>query len=216
MTLSAVLFDCDGVIVDSERPMMQLLHQDMLSFGLEVDFEEMVTMNLGGAVPQFAPRLREMGADVPQDWVETFYKRLYAILEVETPLIPDIELALKAIQSAGLDMAIGSNGRHEKMEITLGHHPDIRAYFGDRIYSGQALGRLKPDPELYLHMADELGVAPETCVVIEDSPTGARAAKRAGMRCFGYEAHGEGAVLAAEGAEVFTDMRDLPGLLGLN
>ena len=216
MTPSAVLFDCDGVIVDSERPMMRLLHEDMVGFGLDVDFEEMVALNLGGAVPQFAPRLREMGADVPEDWVEGFYARLYAILEEGTPLVDGVDAAVRAVDEAGLAIAIGSNGRQSKMKITLGQHPDLRDRFEGRIFSGQDMGMMKPAPDLYLHMADALDVAPSACVVVEDSPTGARAAKRAGMRCLGYDGHGDGALLADEGAEVFGDMRSLPGLLGLN
>lgn len=81
--------------------------------------------------------------------------------------------------------------------------------------SGQTLGRPKPEPDVYLAVAAALGVAPEDCVVVEDSPTGARAAAAAGMRCFGYTPDLSGR-LAAEGAEEFVSMADLPGLLGLD
>ncbi len=216
MLPKAVLFDCDGVIVDSERPMMELLASDLARFGHPVDFDDMVAMNLGGAVPQFVPRMRAMGIDVPEDWVEDFYARLYSILELETPLIEGIEPVLARVADAGLRMAIGSNGRHEKMEITLGQHPAVLDYFQGLIFSGQALGKMKPDPGLYLHVAEVLELSPGDCVVIEDSPTGARAARHAGMRCFGYAGHAGGAALAEEGAVVFADMADLPGLLGLS
>lgn len=215
MKFAAVLFDCDGVIVDSERPMMELLHSDLTRFGLKIDFDDLTAMNLGGAVPQFVPRFRGMGVDLPQGWVEDFYRRLYAILADGTPLVGGIEPVLDAVQAAGCDIAIGSNGRHEKMQITLGQHPAVKARFADRIFSGQALGKLKPEPDLYLHMAAALGHPPQTCAVVEDSPTGARAARAAGMRCFGYAGHAGGDALAAEGASVFNDMADLPALLRL-
>jgi len=211
----AVLFDCDGVIVDSERPMIELLAHDLAGFGHPVGADRVLQMNLGGAVPQFVPRMREMGIDVPEDWVEDFYARLYGILEIETPLVEGIVPVLDAVQSAGLKMAIGSNGRHEKMEITLGQHPAIQDRFRGLIFSGQALGKMKPEPDLYLHMAEALEVRPGDCVVVEDSPTGARAAAAAGMRCFGYAGHAGAETLAAEGAVIFTEMAALPGLLGL-
>jgi HAD superfamily hydrolase (TIGR01509 family) len=217
MTIRAVLFDCDGVIVDSERPMMELLHEDMNGFGLDVDFESVVTMNLGGAVPQFLPKLRAMGADVPDGWVDDFYERLYTTLAHGTPLIDGAETAVIAVQQAGLSMAIGSNGRHEKMDITLGQHPALKSRFGDHIYSGQELSMMKPAPDLYLHIADQLNIAPHHCAVIEDSATGARAAREAGMSCYGYAAPGSAATqLRSEGAQVFSDMRALPDLLGLS
>lgn len=215
MKPKAVIFDCDGVIVDSERQMMELFHSDLTRFGMKVDFDELVEMNLGGAVPQFVPRMQAMGIDVPEDWVEDFYARLYAILEDHTPLIDGIEPVLAAVQAAGLQMAIGSNGRHEKMHITLGHHPGVMDVFRGQIYSGQALGKLKPAPDLYLHIADALGQKPADCVVIEDSPNGARAAVSAGMRCFGYAGNGHGSQLAAVGAITFGSMDQLPALLGL-
>jgi beta-phosphoglucomutase-like phosphatase (HAD superfamily) len=101
-----------------------------------------------------------------------------------------------------------------KMAITLGQHPAVQAAFGGHLYSGQTLDRPKPAPDLYLHAARQLGADPARAVVVEDSATGARAARAAGMRCFGYAPQGS-AGLAAEGAVLFTDMRQLPGLLGL-
>ena len=90
----------------------------------------------------------------------------------------------------------------------------IRDAFAGHLYSGQTLGCPKPAPDLYLHAARQLGVDPARAVVIEDSATGARAARAAGMRCFGYAPHG-GDALAEQGAILFGAMADLPGLLGL-
>ena len=101
------------------------------------------------------------------------------------------------------------------MEATLGQHPDIRARLEGRLFSGQDLGCPKPAPDLYLLAARSLGADPIRSVVIEDSPTGARAARAAGMRCLGFAPHGPNPRLAAEGAELFAAMSDLPSLLGL-
>jgi beta-phosphoglucomutase-like phosphatase (HAD superfamily) len=101
------------------------------------------------------------------------------------------------------------------MQVTLGQHPGLLDRFRDRLFSGQTLGAPKPAPDLYLHAARALGQPPADCAVIEDSPTGVRAASAAGIRCFGYAPHGDGAALAAEGATVFQSMADLQHLLGL-
>ncbi len=121
----------------------------------------------------------------------------------------------EALDAAGVPYAIGSNGTGRKMEITIGQHPDLARRLQGRLFSGVDLKMLKPAPDLYLHAARALGADPARCVVIEDSATGARAARAAGMRCMGYAPTGATAALLAEGAEPFARMADLPGLLGL-
>ena len=121
---------------------------------------------------------------------------------------------LAALDAAGNPYAIGSNGSPCKMQITLGQHAGLIARFGERIFSGQDMQRPKPFPDVFLHAAQSMAADPATCVVIEDSPTGTRAAKAAGMRCMGYASH-DSAGLVAEGAEPFASMFDLPRLLGL-
>jgi beta-phosphoglucomutase-like phosphatase (HAD superfamily) len=121
---------------------------------------------------------------------------------------------LDALDKAGIPYAMGSNGTPEKMQITLGQHGLVERFRG-HLYSGQAMGRPKPAPDLYLHAAGRLGVSPANCVVIEDSAAGARAARLAGMRCFGYAPKGAHPGLVAEGAVLFNDMQELPALLGV-
>ena len=144
-----------------------------------------------------------------------FYERLYARLAEGTPLVPGVLDLLDALDAAGIPYAVGSNGSDRKMQVTLGQHPGLLDRFRDRLFSGQTLGAPKPAPDLYLHAARALGQPPADCAVIEDSPTGVRAASAAGIRCFGYAPHGDGAALAAEGATVFQSMADLQHLLGL-
>ena len=136
------------------------------------------------------------------------------MLRASTPLVPGILGVLDALDLAGIPFAMGSNGTPEKMAITLGQHGLVERFRG-HLYSGQAMGRPKPAPDLYLHAAGRLGVDPATCVVIEDSPAGARAARAAGMRCYGYAPKGAHPGLAAEGAILFHDMVELPGILGV-
>jgi HAD superfamily hydrolase (TIGR01509 family) len=215
MTPRAVIFDCDGVLVDSEPATFALLAAELASHGLRLPQTEMERLFLGGTIAGVHSRARALGAALPDDWVEGFYERLYARLAEGTPLVPGVLHLLDRLDAAGIPCAVGSNGSDRKMQVTLGQHPGLLDRLQGRLFSGQALGAPKPAPDLYLHAARALGQPPAACVVIEDSPTGARAAAAAGMTCYGFAPHGNGAALAAEGAMVFRFMADLPHLLGL-
>ncbi|MES2665222.1 MAG: HAD-IA family hydrolase [Pseudomonadota bacterium] len=214
MTPKAVLFDCDGVIVDSEGMTLIMLQADLANHGLLLTLHDLETDFIGGTIETVGERALAAGADLPESWADAFYQKLYAMLAVNTPLVPGILAVLDTLDAAGIAYAVGSNGTPEKMQITLGQHGLIPRFQG-HLYSGQALGRPKPAPDLYLHAAAALNVAPADCVVIEDSVAGAMAAQAAGIRCFGYAPQGPHPRLAATGAVLFSDMADLPTLLGL-
>lgn len=214
MTPKAVLFDCDGVVVDSEGPTFVLFQQEFAAAGLHVTLHDLETNWVGKTAEGLAARARELGADLPPDWVPGFYDRLNARLAMGVPLIPGILDVLDRLDAAGIPFAMGSNGPLSKMAITLGQHGLVERFRG-HVYSGQALGAPKPAPEVYLHATRALGVEPADCVVVEDSPSGALAARAAGIPCFGYAPHVVNPGLIAAGARIFTDMADLPGLLGL-
>lgn len=215
MTVRAVIFDCDGVLVDSEPASFDLLADDLERYGLHLPREEMEHLFLGGTIAGVHAKARALGAALPEDWVAEFYERLYARLAEGIPLMSGVLALLDALDAAAIPYAVGSNGSDRKMQVTLGQHPGLLARFGGRLFSGQTLGAPKPAPDLYLHAARALGHPPDACAVIEDSPTGARAAAAAGIRCFGYAPQRGGSALAAEGAIVFASMADLPRLLEL-
>jgi len=215
MTPRAVIFDCDGVLVDSEPAAFDLLAEDLAAHGLVLPRAEMERIFIGGTIAGVHVKARSLGATLTDGWVADFYERLYARLARGTPLVPGVLHLLDALDAAGIPYAVGSNGSDRKMQVTLGQHPGLLDRFGDRLFSGQTLGAPKPAPDLYLHAARALGQPPAACAVIEDSPTGARAAAAAGIPCFGFAPHGGGAALAAEGAILFRSMADLPRLLGL-
>lgn len=212
MRPAAVIFDCDGVVVDSEHPTLVMVRDDLERYGLPLTLEELEAGYIGGTVETVAQKARANGAQLPENWVSDFYERMYAMLRAHVPLIPGILGVLDALDSAGIPYAMGSNGTPEKMQITLGQHGLVERFRG-HLYSGQALGRPKPAPDLYLHAAVRLGVPAADCVVIEDSAAGARAARLAGMRCYGYAPKGVHPALVAEGAVLFGNMGDLPGIL---
>ena len=213
--MKAVLFDCDGVVMDSEAISFDLLAEQMALYGRPMGHAQMRAMFLGGTMRGFWAGARAMGVALPDDWVERHYERMFARLAQGTPLVPGILTVLDALDAAGLPYAIGSNGPLRKMEVMFAQYPGLAGRFGGRIYSAQVVGSAKPAPDVYLHGARAMGVAAQDCVVVEDSATGLQAARAAGMRGFGYAAEDDGAALLAEGAVVFHRMADLPGLWGL-
>ncbi len=215
VTPEAVIFDCDGVVVDSEGMAFDLLAEQLALYGHPMTHNQMRDLFLGGTMHSFWASARGLGVALPDDWVEAQYARMFARLSKGTPLIPGILAVLDALDRAGIPYAMGSNGPPQKMTITLGQHPGLTERFQGRIYSAQTLGAPKPAPDVYLHAARVLGVAPADCAVVEDSVSGLKAGIAAGMRCYGFAPDNDGARLRAAGATVFHRMADLPGLLGL-
>ncbi len=215
MTPKAVIFDCDGVVMDSEGISFDLLAEQLAQYGHPMGHDQMRALFLGGTMRSFWAAARGMGVALPEDWVQAQYDRMYARLAAGTPLMPGILGVLDTLDAAGIPYAMGSNGPPRKMEITLGQYPGLAERFRGHIYSAQALGAPKPAPDVYLHAAAALGVPAAGCVVVEDSLSGLLAGIAAGMRCYGFSPDSDGAALAAAGAVVFHRMADLPGLLGL-
>lgn len=216
MSVEAVLFDCDGVIVDSETVGVKHFAKELGKLGIDMSFDETVALFVGRTLPGAVQALREAGHPIPQDWHRGVYDGLYETLAEGTPLIPGIEAALDALDAAGVRYAVGSNGEMRKMETTLPQHPGVWTRVKDHLYSAQALGAPKPDPAIYLHAAAALGVEPGACVVIDDSPSGCKAGVAGGFRTLGFATGLHGAAELEEvGAEAFTDMAALPGLIGI-
>jgi HAD superfamily hydrolase (TIGR01509 family) len=213
----AVLFDCDGVIVDSEGPTLALFVEELAAHGLPLTLAAFEAEFIGGTVEMVAKRARAAGARLPEGWVGAFYGRMYAMMRAGVPLVPGVVAVLDLLDREGIPYAMGSNGSLEKMEITLGQHRLSERFRA--VLSGQAIGAPKPAPDVYLQAAAACGVRPEACVVIEDSASGAQAGLAAGMRVFGFAAHGPDTAtarkLAGLGVTLFHDMGALPGLLGI-
>lgn len=209
-----VIFDCDGVLVDSEGPANETLIANLARHGFSLTMEEAEDGFVGGTMKGTFEKARSLGADLPDDWVDEMYRELFARLRQGVDPIDGIFDLLDLLDARSLPYCVASNGSDEKMSITLGH-TGLWERFEGRRFSAHRLGVSKPNPGLYLISAKTMGVAPEHCVVIEDSESGARAARDAGMACLGYAPKGGGEKLAALGAKLFSSMRDAPGLLGL-
>lgn len=209
-----VIFDCDGVLVDSERLTNQVMRDDLATRGLDLPLDHIMELFVGGTIASAGEEAARLGADVPQDWVPMIHDKMFAVLRAEVEIIPGIARVIDDLRAAGIAIAVGSNGPMAKMEITL-KKTGLWDKFDGAIYTAHDLDAPKPDPAIYLHAARMAGVDPQDAVVVEDSASGARAAKSAGMRCLGYTADTPKDRLAGIADVLFDDMADLPKLLGL-
>lgn len=209
-----VIFDCDGVLVDSEIASNEVLARNLTRYGLEMTPDDCMSHFIGGTMKSVGEKAAGWGADLPSDWIDQIYGEIFARLRQGVPAVAGVVAVLDLIDQAGIPFCVASNGSEEKMAITLGH-TGLISRFETVMFSAHTLGVAKPDPGLFLHAAAKFGVRPGACAVVEDSLSGVVAASRAGMKCYGYCAHDDGSRLAENGAEVFHDMSDLAGLLGV-
>ncbi|CUK07551.1 6-phosphogluconate phosphatase [Ruegeria denitrificans] len=207
-----VIFDCDGVLVDSEPLSNQVLVDNLGRYGLNLTLEDSIAFFLGGTMTGVRDKARALGANLPDDWVDEVYAETYDRLRQGVDLVRGIPELLTALDSKGIPFCVASNGSPDKMKITLGQN-GLWERFSEAMYSAHVLGTAKPDPVMFQTAADQFGATAP--VVIEDSQNGVMAAKRAGMRCLAYAPHGQGDKLAEFGAEVFIDMAEVPTLLGI-
>lgn len=209
-----VLFDCDGVIVDSEHITVRSLQANLMGFGLDLGIDQVAALCVGGTMSVVADNLRRDGTALPDDWLETFYSEVYDVLGREVTVITGFSAVLDRLDRARLPYVVCSNGRLRKMEIMLTRIGEWERLRGS-LYSAQELGSPKPAPDVYLKAAADRGVTPADCVVVEDSMIGARAARAAGMRCLGYAGAGNASALALLVEQTFESMDRLPELLGV-
>ncbi|WP_102107354.1 HAD family hydrolase [Oceaniglobus roseus] len=208
-----VIFDCDGVLVDSEPITNRLLVANLARHGLTLTEAQVETMFVGGTMAGVGERARAAGAALPDDWLTSMYEEMYAELRKGVPPIAGVVDFLDALDAAGVPYAVGSNGSEEKMRITLGQ-TGLMERFRGRIYSAHTLRKAKPDPALYLQAARDLGIAAGRCAVIDDSPAGCTAGVRAGMKTLGFAETTDPARLVAVGATPVASMAEAARMLG--
>ncbi len=204
-----VIFDCDGVLVDSDRISLRIQAERISALGLEMSYEECVRDFLGLGMPATLRILAErLGQPVPEGWEAELDAAVRDGFRRELTPVPGVADALEGIE---LPACVASSGSHEKMRLTLGL-TGLWDHFAGRIFSADEVQRGKPAPDLFLHAASRMSTPPERCIVVEDSPFGIAAAKAAGMSALGFAAATPAARLDGANA-VFTAMEDLPGLI---
>ncbi|QKV19759.1 HAD family hydrolase [Oricola thermophila] len=213
-----VIFDCDGVLVDTESLANQRLAEILTAHGLPVSMEESRKRFMGRTMKSVRDMvLAENGIDLGEDFAERWLAELPSIFADGVEPIPHVREVLLYLRAIDTPYCVASSAKIEKMHLTLGAS-GLLPLVEDVLFSAWMVERGKPAPDLFLHAASTLGFEPERCAVIEDSVPGAEAGKAAGMRVFGYAADPltdrEG--LAKAGARVFDDMRELPALMGFH
>jgi HAD superfamily hydrolase (TIGR01509 family) len=209
-----IIFDCDGVLVDSETLENEIMAQCLTDIGLPMTGPQARKRFIGLSMKAVMDEVEaQLGRALPTEWLSKFHTRSHARLTTEVVAIEGVIEAIDALEAMGFETAVASSGEHEKMAITLGR-TGLYERFAGRIFSAQDVAHGKPAPDVYLLAAATLGYAPETCFAVEDSPNGARAAVAAGMTTFGYGAQIDPALLEAVGVHaIFMAMADLPGLV---
>ncbi|MFJ3727996.1 HAD family hydrolase [Streptomyces sp. NPDC090045] len=209
--IELVIFDCDGVLVDSERIAARVQVALGAELGWPLTMDEVVDRFIGRSHASIREILADrLGEETAAIWSERF-EQLHREA-VDTALAP-VEGLPEALDAITLPTCVASSGSHDKMRHTLGR-TGLYERFAGRIYSASEVSRGKPAPDLFLHAARQMGVDPAACVVVEDSRPGVEAARAAGMRALGYA----GGLTPAErlegpGTTVFHDMRTLPALI---
>jgi len=214
-----VIFDCDGVLVDSEPIVHRVLNRVLNELGIDITLEESMKWFLGRAVRDELGNIEaRLGKPLPRNFLSEWFVRRDAALIEELEAVPHIRQAIEAIKARGLPVCVASGADRVKVKLQL-KHTDLIGLFTDddareHIFSATEVEHSKPAPDVYLLAARTMGVDPARCAVVEDSPTGATEGVAAGMTVFGYTARTDADALRAVGVRVtFDDMRDLPELV---
>ena len=213
--LRLVIFDCDGVLVDSEGIANRIIARELTKIGWEMTPEDADRLFLGMTLPGMVPMIEaKIGRPIPHDFGEILRVAFEVALAREVEAIPGAIAALDGVSALGLPWRVASNSSHAEMEVKFARLGILDRVL-DRAHSYQDVPHGKPAPDIYLAAAEAEGVSPAECLVIEDSATGMRAARAAGMDCLAYAPHGNEDVFRALGAVPFHAMADLPRLISL-
>ncbi|WNM29367.1 HAD family hydrolase [Streptomyces sp. Li-HN-5-11] len=213
MRYDLVIFDNDGVLVDSEPISNRLLAAYLTELGHPTSYEDSIRDYMGSAMHRVHELvLDRTGKRLPDDFDDVFHARVFAAFERELKPVAGVGDVLEKLTVDGTPYCVASSGSHER--IRVGHRTTgLDRWFDEsRIFSSQDVGRGKPAPDLFLYAAERMGVAPERCVVVEDSPLGVRAALAAGMDVYGFTAMTPAGRLTGT-TQLFAAMGELADLL---
>ena len=210
MAYELVIFDCDGVLVDSEPLSNRILAERLTEIGLPTTTEEAIQDYMGRSWKTDQEIIEgRLGRPLPDGWVDDYHAAVIAAFATELEPIAGIAAALDAID---LPTCVASSSAHPRIHASL-TATGLLERFDGRIFSATGVEHGKPAPDLFLHAAAQMGVPPERCVVVEDAPPGAEAGRRAGMDVLGYAGLTAPELLEAQGARVFASMAELPVLI---
>ncbi len=216
LSIAAVIFDCDGVLVDSEVLAAPILAETLTQLGLPTTAQD-VDRDFKGRSWEHGLgviRARRGGLEPWPELRERYRTTLFAAFDERLQAVRGVVEAHDALDTAGVPRCVASSGDHERIRRGLRAAGLLDRFSDDAIFSVEDVAHGKPAPDLFLHAAARMGFDPVATVVVEDSDAGVRAGVAAGMRVLGYAPDpGAAAVLEGAGAEPFGDMRELPALL---
>jgi HAD superfamily hydrolase (TIGR01509 family) len=208
-----VIFDCDGVLVDSE-PIVNRVEAEFLSEkGWTLDASEARATFKGRSIQDVVALVTARIDMSPVDWHELAFRTAHALSSDLRPIAGIVEL-LDSLESREVSMCVASQSSWPRVQLSL-KACGLTKYFANRVYTASMVARPKPAPDLFLYAARQLGADPSACIVIEDSASGVEGAVAAGMTVLGYAADESALRLDAAGAKTFTRMSDVPQLLGI-
>jgi len=213
MRYDLVIFDNDGVLVDSEPISNRHLAAYLTELGHPTSYEDSIRDYMGSAMHRIHDLVLERtGRRLPEDFDDVFHARVFAAFERELQPVAGVSGVLEKLAADGVPYCVASSGSHER--IRVGHQAaGLDRWFEEgRIFSSEDVGRGKPAPDLFLHAAERMGVEPTRCVVVEDSPLGLQAGVAAGMEVYGFTAMTPVDKLAGA-TQLFSDMGELADLL---
>ncbi|MCH6161870.1 HAD family hydrolase [Streptomyces marispadix] len=184
-----VVFDNDGVLVDSEPISNRVLAAYLTELGHPTTYEESIRDYMGAAVHRVHDLVLERsGRRLPEGFDETFHERVFAAFRSELRAVEGVRDVLARLDADGVPYCVASSGSHERIRVAL-RKTGLYEHFGEeRIFSAQDVGRGKPAPDLFLLAAEKMGARPGRCAVVEDSPLGVEAAVAAGMDVYAFAA----------------------------
>jgi HAD superfamily hydrolase (TIGR01509 family) len=214
--LRLVIFDCDGVLVDSETISNSVLADLLSEAGLPTTLAQARADYQGLLLREVQVRAEaKLGRMLPPGWLARYERERTEAFRRELRPVSGAARAVERVRSASVAVCVASQGKLEKTRLSL-ELTGLRDLFPDRaLFSAESVARGKPHPDLFLRAAAVMGVAPAACVVVEDTPSGVTAAVSAGMRVLGYAADSDEAALRRAGAEIVRSLDELPGVLGL-
>jgi len=209
MTIELVIFDCDGVLVDSEIIANEQLKKALADCGLALSLDQVVAAFVGLSMAAVVKKAETMlGRALPDDFLAHLQEKTFAAFAQSLKPVPGIEALLQHITALPQKICVASSGSFEKMEFTLGL-TGLKHFFDGHIFSSSQVARGKPYPDIYLYAAKQMDCDPAQCLVIEDSLPGVKGAVAAGMEVLAYSVRGQDKSLAIAGGMVFSNMVDV-------
>lgn len=209
-----VIFDCDGVLVDSMEVAFSVSSEMAAEIGITLTYAEHDRYFGTRDSDMFKALARKYDVALPDGFLERVEDRKMERYREGVPVMAGAVHAVRRIADAGVALCVGSSATVERTRVKLAP-VGLLEYFGEHVFTAYDVPKGKPAPDIFLHAATVMGFAPDDCVVIEDAAAGVQAAMAAGMRVLGYAPKGDKQGLSDLGAETFVSMADVPGLLGI-